>query len=82
MDITLPGEIQSVDDCQDENICVRTKDWDFGSDDSYVVYANRIKNGSTPYYLVLNFQTGKITCRNNESSDCDYLCGGDGCKLN
>ena len=79
MDIKLPGEITWGDDCEDGLGCIKTADWDFGSDGDYgTMYANRIINGSYAYHLNLNLLNGEIKCYGDY---CAKLCGSNGCKV-
>ena len=79
MDIKLPGEITWGEDCEDGLGCIKTADWDFGSDGDYgTMYANRIINGSYAYHLNLNLLNGEIKCYGDY---CAKLCGSNGCKV-
>ena len=85
MDIELPGEILTGEDCSDDLIvCVKTKDWEFGTDDGDSWYAFRKKGEKTPYSLDTIPSTTKqvISCYNREESFCASLCGEDSCFLN
>ncbi len=82
MDIELPGEIETGENCVDEAACIKTKDWDFGTDNGGSWYANRIQGDSTLYYLTLHVggnNAGKISC---SGEICSSLCGADDCFLN
>ena len=84
MDIELPGELLTGEDCVDfENLCIKTKDWDFGSDDSTQLYANRIKNKEVAYYLLLGLDDpkGPIACYSGTETFCTSLCGDTDCVL-
>ncbi len=74
MDIELPGELHTGDDCVDGVLCVKTKDWEFGTDgDPDAWYAYRIKNENVSYYLDLTPTTGEISCHDDEESFCSSL---------
>ena len=82
MDIELPGELLTGDDCEDGTVCVKTKDWDFGTSEIDIWHANRIKNGEYEYSLALYLNeenNGKIQC--NGGSVCSSLCGSNPCWL-
>ena len=87
MAIELPGELQTGNACTDGNVCIKTKDWDFGTDDvihNSMWYANRMKGDETLYYLTLYLTNaeeaaGKIQC---DGSFCSSLCGSNSCTLN
>lgn len=78
MEFSLPGEVLSGADCVDGNKCIKTADWDFGTDGE-VIYANRMKNGSATYDLTLWLDDGIIECHNDEF--CSKLCGSNGCEV-
>ena len=80
MEIVIPGEVTD-NDCEYGSWCIKTRDWDFGTDVDSEFYANRIKNGSAAYWLTLYPETGQITCGNGRESFCDNLCGGDQCEV-
>lgn len=83
MDIELPGELQTGDDCSDGGVCIKTKDWEFGTDIYEAWYANRIKDEDIAYYLALyttDEDAGKIQCDDSEFF-CASLCGSNGCFL-
>ena len=84
LSIELPGEWRTSN-CVDD-ICIDTKDWQYGTDGDGI-YANRIiGNDRTEYvyYLWLD-DYGTIICDNNTSLTskdyCKMLCGGDSCTL-
>ena len=82
LEIDLPGV--TTTNCIDGSQCIKTADWDFGSDTNDNVYANRVKNGDIenyPYWLALWTNTGKITCENNAETFCNKLCGSDDCEV-
>ena len=93
MDIELPGELQTGDDCEDL-VCIKTKDWEFGMSGPGYVFANRIKGEESPYNLELHLHKtgtsvedgdipGKIRCYNwDDDTFCPSLCGSDGCFVN
>ena len=87
LSIDLPGTWKTSD-CID-NVCLDTKDWQYGSDYS-TIFAYRIIGGDTsnnPYQLWLNASNGSISCHNgtNGATDgakyCKMVCGGLGCTL-
>lgn len=85
MDIELPGELQTGEDCFDGMVCIKTKDWDFGADEPRAWYANRMKDGEMAYFLRLELASndaGKISCHDENESFCASLCGSNGCFLN
>ena len=73
LSIELPGEWR-ISDCSDE-ICIDTKDWNYGAD-SGSMYANRvIGNDRTEHIYHLEFSSvdGPIKCHNNgEITTKDY----------
>ena len=84
MDIELPGELQTGDDCEDM-FCIKTKDWEY-NDGNGIFYAERIANGDNPYYLQMMLTTYEetIDCWNNEplgAANCTTICGSDGCRI-
>jgi len=79
MEISLPGVVHG--DCEDTGLCIKTQNWDFGSDFDEGIYANRMKNGSCAYWLTLDFTTGGIACTNSDETFCDKLCGGNHCEV-
>ena len=82
LEIDLPGV--TTTNCIDGFQCIKTADWDFGGDGAAGVYANRVKNGDIenyPYFLTLDFETGKTTCTNNAETFCNKLCGSDDCEV-
>ncbi len=86
MDIELPGEILSgTDSCYElSHICVNTKDWSYGTDnsDGTAWYAARIKNETSPYFLVIDTTNGEITCIEvEEEGSCARICGSDRCEV-
>ncbi len=86
MDIELPGEIVngSNETCADTDgyVCVITKDWVYGADASDSWWANRIQNGTSPYFLDLDLETGAITCRNEDvAGSCAHICGSNRCEV-
>ena len=88
IDIELPGELETGDDCYDGTVCVKTKDWEFGTDTSDYWYAERMKNEDMAYMLSISlrddgyFKPGMIICNDGEESFCTTLCGSNGCQLN
>ncbi len=84
MDIGLPGHISTQCILDEDVLCYNTKDWSFGFDDggSSYLFAERVKNNEVPYWLLLDFTSGKITCGNNTETTCDSICGGEDCVLN
>ena len=84
LNIDLPSQIK-FEDCIDL-VCANTKDWQYGSDDLWSFYANRVINGDTensPYWLSID-ESGDITCKKVKNSTKDYcklVCGGNGCTL-
>ena len=64
--------------------CNITKDWSYETDDNYAFYAFRLNNGNTEnalYWLQIDYETGTITCHNENESTCNQLCGNDRCTL-
>ena len=93
MDIELPGELTQECETLDPDVdplCIKTKDWEFGSDDGNWFYATRMKNEDKTYFLSLCLRKegeagcseGKIDCSDVEESICSSLCGSNGCFLN
>ena len=85
IDIELPGEIQKGEDnCIDGTVCIKTKDWNFVTDNGGEFYANRLKNEELAYTLAVGLEQnkGKISCWEGDSSFCTLLCGSNGCFLN
>ena len=85
MDIELPGEPKTGEDCIYEGSCIKTKDWSFETDDNESFYALRIKNEENPYALMLELtgeNKGKIQCDDDDGFYCIPLCGSNGCYLN
>ncbi len=92
MDIELPGELSQECKTLDPDVdplCIKTKDWEFGTDISGQFYAARIKNEDAMYMLALYLrkeegeaEAGKIRCWNIEEPNCSSLCGGNDCFLN
>ena len=86
MDIEFPGEIQEGGDCFDGAACIKIQDWEFGTDDSSVLYGYQFRNeGKMGYWLTLNLtgeDAGKIYCVDDGESICTSLCGSAGCQLN
>ena len=84
MDIQLPGEIESGEDCEYKTLCVKTKDWSFETDDGVSWYALRKKNGNIAYHLDIEPSSAnaqQIQCVDGTESFCASLCGGNGCSL-
>ena len=84
--IDLPGNWETnIDNCPSlASPCIKTKDWSYDTDDRKSFYAWRVIGDSSPYFLLINYATGSITCSNNDTSSKDYckmLCGGDECTL-
>ena len=85
LEIELPGKIET-EDCASDTSCIKTKDWDFGTDDSTAFFAFRVKNGGPyPIYVLFlnltndNDDIGKVMCGGDF---CSSLCGDDPCYLN
>ncbi len=88
MDVDIPGEVATGDDCLSGWICLKTKNWEYGTDESDTMTAYRIQNGKNPYSLILtisvlyvgNLPKGNIMCLDNDTSGaCKNVCGADGC---
>ena len=83
MNIELPGEIETSN-CASDTSCIKTKDWEFGTDDETQFIAYRMKNGGVSYNLWIslnndNNDIGEIVCGGDF---CTSLCGDDICYLN
>ncbi len=83
MGLTEPDNILEGEGCFDSNICFNTKNWSYGTDTSNGQdwYANRIKNGDSPYFLGIESATGTIECVENEEGACNLVCGFNRCEL-
>ncbi len=83
--IDLPGTWKDSSECDNRtSACFFTKYWDYETDTHRDFYANRLKDGDIediPYWLIINYETGVITCRNYAATTCDMLCGGDRCEV-
>ena len=84
MDIELPGEIGYP--CTGDISCIKTENWEFGTDDPGMFTAFRIKNGESPYNLSVILTDsddyaglGKVLCGGDF---CTSLCGSNFCELN
>ena len=78
------GPLKESEECNMEaSPCVITNDWSYETDgDGF--YAVRLNKGSVqniPYFLNIDYETGKITCHNEQTSTCNMLCGADRCSL-
>ncbi len=82
MDIELPGEIETGQDCLTASLafCVNTPDWEYATDDGYAWAAYR-QNES--FYIHFDVSEGNlnIQCSNWKTSMCEKLCGSVGCYL-
>ena len=78
MDIELPGEIETAG-CASDTSCIKTEDWEFGTDDSTQFSAYRMQNEEPIYSLWITFDTGKFFCGGDF---CTSLCGDDPCEVN
>ena len=89
MDIELPGEIETSN-CVGDITCIKTKDWEFGTDDPHMFFANRVKNEESPYNLTIILTDsddydglGKISCAGDDDNGvCTSLCGDNPCYVN
>ena len=83
MDIELPGEIETAG-CASDTSCIKTQDWEFGTDDSTTFTAYRMQNEEPIYTLWIqltnnNNDIGKVICGGDF---CTSLCGEAQCYLN
>ncbi len=86
MNIEIPGEIATGDDCGSEWICLKTKNWEYGTDESETWGAWRTQNGTHPYSLHiilaegLDVPPGQIYCVDRDTEDaCKNVCGENRC---
>lgn len=86
MNIEIPGEIATGDDCLSGFLCLKTKNWEYGTDEPQTWSAYRIQNETNPYQLAIllpireGFEPGEIDCVENDiSGSCKNVCGEDGC---
>ena len=88
MDVDIPGEIATGEDCLSEVICLKTKTWEYGTDEWETMSAYRIQNGTNPYRVSITipldkdagFRSGEIVCVDEEMAGaCKNVCGADGC---
>lgn len=88
MGIKLPGEIATGVNCASGWLCLKQKDWEFGTDEAQTWSAYRMSAGSVQYQLVIDLdfdhqsERGLIICFDEEKTgSCKNLCGEDGCVL-
>ncbi len=86
MNIELPGEIATGNNCLSHWLCLKTKNWEYGTDEAETWGAFRVQNGTNPYTLYLSLPVsselpfrGNIRCLENTSDACKNVCGKDGC---
>lgn len=66
LDIDLPGEIGKTGCSTSSSYCMKTKDWEYEFATTGQIFANRKKNNTLIYYLVLPTDEDKIWCMNYE----------------
>ena len=84
MNAELPGEIATGEDCLSGVICLKTKDWEYGTDDPITWGAYHIQNETNPYNIIINMSIcgwalGEIKCLENTPGACKNVCGEDEC---
>lgn len=79
------GPLKESEECNlGTSPCVITNDWSYETDDSSGFYAVRLNKGSvenSPYFLIIDYETGEIECVNDQATTCNMLCGADRCGL-
>ncbi len=83
--IDLPGSWKDPSECDNKvSQCFFTKDWSYETDDVGGFYAIRLNNGNltdSPYFLFIDYETGVISCDNDEATTCNMLCGSNNCEI-
>ena len=84
MDVELPGEMATGQDCLNNTLCLKTKNWEYGADDPGSGWsAFRIQNGTNPYFLYIETDQrmgpGQIACVENTAGACKNVCGENDC---